>query len=123
MGQAGEWMRRLLGFAAVTAMVAGAVGCGGLPTVPTKVAQRDMNIPKEATGVAIESGVAKMDDPALEKRIQTMLARPEMRAVQHELVAGLVDGTLATMSDKERVDRIHKLADDALAGALRKANS
>lgn len=104
-------------------MMAGTAGCGGLPTVPTRVAELDMSIPRDATGVALQAAITKMSDPKLEKSIQAMLAQPEMRAVQHELVAGIIDGTLATMSEKERVDRINKLANNALAGVLRQAHS
>jgi hypothetical protein len=103
----------------VVALAAGATaGC----MVPTRVAELDMKIPQNATPVAIQAGIEKMDDPVTQRRIQAMMARPEMRAVQRELVAGLVDGTLATLSEKERVERIEALTDKAMAGVLRQAS-
>jgi hypothetical protein len=94
------------------------IGC----TIPTRVAELDLQIPKSATPVAIQAGIDKMDDPATQLRIAQMMARPEMRAVQREMVAGLVDGTLQTLGEGERSARIDALVNKAITGMLRGAS-
>lgn len=101
------------GIAAVT------VGC--IPTIPTKVAELDLSIPQDATPVAIQAGIDKMDDPVTQQRIQAMMARPEMRAIHRELVSGLVDGALASLDEKERSARIDAMMSKAMSGVLHEA--
>lgn len=91
------------------------VGCA----IPTRVAELNMAIPKQATPVAIDAGLTALDDPTTKRRMEAMLASPEMKAVQRELLAGMIDGSLATLSDKDRADRIGALASRYTAGMIR----
>lgn len=106
-----------LAFAALA--TACTLGCA----IPTRVAELDLQIPKGATPVAIQAGLDKMDDPKTIRQVQQMLASPEMRDVQKEMVAGLVDGTLATLGDSERGKRIDDITSKAMAGMVRGASN
>lgn len=90
--------------------------------IPTRVAEVDPEIMKQSTPVAIQAGIDKMDDPETKRRIAQMMASPEMRAVERELIAGLVDSTLATLSEEERAERIGALTTRAMAGIVRGAS-
>jgi len=107
---------------AVLGIAALATGCTLGCAIPIRVAELDVGIARDATPVAIESALSKLDDPATKRQIRAMLASPEMPAIHQELVAGLIDGTLATLSDGERSERIGALATNAMAGMLRGAS-
>lgn len=99
--------------------------CGGLSgvlsagcAIPIRVTDLNKDIPKAAMPIAIRAGIDTMSDPETARRMQRLLADPELRAVQQNLVAGLIDGTLATLSDKERAERIGALTTQALMGIL-----
>jgi hypothetical protein len=77
--------------------------------IPTRVAAVDLAIPREATPVALEAGIRAMDDPANKRRIAEMFASPEMKAVEKELIAGVVDGSLSALGDQNRSERIGAL--------------
>lgn len=99
--------------------VAGLGGLGGAGcAIPINVTDLNKDIPKAAMPIAIRSGLDTMSEPETARRLQRLLADPELRAVQQNLVAGLLDGTLATLSDKERADRIGALTTRALMAVL-----
>lgn len=89
---------RLLGSSAVLVLLLGASGCG----VPAKVT-------RDITPAAVDSGLKAMDDPATKKRMEHMLASPEMQDVEKALVAGVVDNSISALSDEERANRITAL--------------
>ena len=90
---------RLLGSSAVLVVLLGASGCG-LPSQMTR----------EVTPAAIDSGLKAMDDPNNKQRMVHMVGSPEMQEMQKELMAGVVDNSLATLSDEERQKRISALS-------------
>ena len=94
----------------------GLVGAGC--AIPINVTDLNKDIPKAAMPIVIRSGLDTLSEPETTRRIQRLLADPELRAIQQNLVAGLLDGTLATLSDKERADRIGALTTRALMGVL-----
>lgn len=108
--------RRLFAVAVVASLAL--AGCAGAKQVADLTAE----IPRAATPAVIRAGVDTLDDPALRRRVLEIVASPEMRAVERELaagmVAGMVDGTLATLGEKERAARIHELASSAMAGVV-----
>ena len=83
------------------------------------VSQLAAEIPKKATPAAIESGIDTMSDPVTRRRLERILASPEMRDLQRDIVAGLLDGTLTTLTEKEREERISAFTTRALTGTLR----
>ena len=86
--------------------------------IPTKVAKLDLDIPRDATPVAIEAGLRAMNDPANQQRIQQMVSSPEMKAVERELMSGMIDGSLAALSDTDRAERIGALTSRYATGML-----
>ena len=100
--------------AAVLALSAATSAC----MIPTKVAKLDLEIPRSATPVAIEAGLRAMNDPANQARIQQMVSSPEMKAVERELMSGMVDGSLAALTDADRAARIGALTSRYATGML-----
>lgn len=92
----------------------GASGCA----IPTRVVDVSPEIPRQLTPVAIDSSLKALDDVETKRRMEHLLASSEMKDVQRELIAGLVDGSLAALSDKERSDRAGKLAAQYAAGLM-----
>ena len=86
--------------------------------IPTKVAKLDLDIPRDATPVAIEAGLRAMNDPANQQRMYQMVSSPEMKAVERELMSGMVDGSLAALSDTDRAERIGALTSRYATGML-----
>lgn len=99
----------LLGFLVVTA-----VGCA----VPIRIADIDRDVPKRMMPGLVRSGVDALSEPELQQRVQHLLNDPQVRAMQQAIVAGLVDGTVATLSDRERTERIGALVTQAVTGML-----
>src|SRR5689334_5857347 len=85
-------------------------GCAGPLTDLTT------EIPRRAVPAAVKGGVDAVEDAATRRRIEQVLASPEMRAAERDLVAGVVDGALDTLGDRERQRRIAALAKDAAEG-------
>ena len=90
---------RLFGSSAILVLFLGASGCG----LPAKVT-------RDITPAAVDSGLKAMDDPANKKRIEHMLASPEMHDVEKALVAGVVDSSISALSDEDRARRIAALS-------------
>lgn len=104
--------------AGLCAWLGGSAGCA----IPIRVTDLNKEIPRTTMPVAVRAGIDSMSDPEITRRVQRLLADPQMRAVQEALVAGLVDGTLATLSDKERAERIGALTTKAMTGILEGAS-
>jgi hypothetical protein len=90
---------RLLGSSAIFVLLLGASGCG----LPAKVT-------RDITPAAVDSGLKAMDDPATKKKMEHLLASPEMQDVEKALVAGVVDNSLSVLSDEDRAKRITALS-------------
>ena len=78
-------------------------------TIPAKVAAVSPEVPREAPPVAIDATLGKLDEPETKRRMERLLASPEMRAVERELVAGVVDGSLSALEERDRQERIGAL--------------
>src|SRR5262249_5380626 len=116
--------RRFIGHAGLAkqgALAALAACCATGCMIPTRVAEVSMDIPKQAVPVALHSSIDAMDDAATQARVAHMLSRPEMRAIEREMAAGLIDGTLATLGEEERARRIDAIAAKAVTGMIRGA--
>lgn len=114
MGYRGALDSMLIRFSAALALSLAMSAC----MIPTKVAGLDLRIPREATPVAIEAGLRAMNDPANQQRIQQMVSSPEMKAVERELMSGMVDGSLAALNDTDRAKRIGLLTSRYATGML-----
>lgn len=102
-------------------LVIGWLGASAACAIPIRIADLNKEIPRTTMPIAVRSGIDTMSDPETTRRVQRLLADPQMRAVQEALVAGLLDGTLATLSDKERAERIGALTTKAMTGILQGA--
>jgi len=78
--------------------------------IPTKVAAVSPEVPREATPIVIDAALGKLDEAETKRRMERLLASPEMRAVERELVAGMVDGSVAALGDRDRQERIGALS-------------
>ena len=102
---------------ALTASLALCLGTG----CAAPVAELSAEIPKAATPAVVEAGLDTLEDPNTRLRMARLLATPEMRAIQRELAAGLLDAALATLGEEERIARIDALTSRAVARMLRGA--
>jgi hypothetical protein len=114
MGHRSALPSRLIRLFAMFAIASAASAC----MIPTRVQKLDLEIPRDATPVAIEAALRAMNDPANQQRIHQMAASPEMKAVERDLVSGMVDGSLAALSEPERADRIAALTSRYATGML-----
>jgi hypothetical protein len=89
--------------------------------IPIKVTDLSKKIPRTTVPIAVAAGVDALDDPEIKRRIQRLMATPEMRRIEQELVAGMVDGTLAALSEEERAERFAALMKKAMTDILRGA--
>jgi hypothetical protein len=90
----------VLPFALALLWALGAAGCAG------QIADQ---MPRAATPAVVESGLLALDDPANQRRLAHLLARPEIKLIQQELVAALLDGSLAALGEQERADRVGRI--------------
>ena len=104
-----------LALLALLLVICGTYGCA----VPIRMASINRDIPKETMPLLVRAGLDSMSDPETQRRVQSLLADPQMHAISRELVAGLVDGTLATLNETERAERISALTTRAMTGMLR----
>jgi hypothetical protein len=89
---------RVLAFPVAFALALGAVGCG----LPAKVV-------RDVTPAAVDSGLEAMDKPVNKAHLEHLAASPQLKGAERELLSGMIDGSLATLSDKERMARISAL--------------
>jgi hypothetical protein len=116
MPEKNRGIRRLL-IAGLCGWFVNSAGCA----IPIRVADLNKEIPKAAMPVAIRAGIDTMNDPETLRRVSHLLADPQVRAAEQALVNGLLDSTLATLSDNERAERIGALTTKALHGMLQGA--
>ena len=93
-----------------------APGCGAT------VAKLSAEIPKAAAPAAVEASLDTFEDPETRARMARLLATPEIRAIQRELAAGLLDAALSSLGDGERIRRIDALTSRAVARMLQGAS-
>jgi hypothetical protein len=98
---------RFIALPVALALALGAVGCG----IPGQMV-------REVTPAAIDSGLKAMDNPANKGRMENIVASPEMKSVERELITGIIDGSLATLGDEERISRINALTSRYTAGMM-----
>jgi hypothetical protein len=89
--------------------------------VPIRIADVNRDIPRTAVPAVARASLDTLSDPEIQRRMQRLLADPQTRAVQQALVAGLLDGALASLSDTARAERIGALATQAMTGLVRGA--
>ncbi|XXX75628.1 hypothetical protein WMF30_49055 [Sorangium sp. So ce134] len=107
----------LLGLMTALSVLLGAAGCA----LPTRITSVDEEVARVQTPAAIDEGLRKLEDAEIQRRVARMMASPEMRAAQRQLVAGLIDGTLASLSDEGRAARIDELTAQYTRGVVRSA--
>lgn len=90
------------GTPAVLATTLFTAGCAG------PIADLSAEIPKKAAPAAIQGATSALADPALRKQIAAILASPEMRDIQRELVAGITDSALDTALDPASQRKLQK---------------
>lgn len=79
------------------------VGCGA------PVAEISAAVPQAAMPSAADAALDTLEDRTTRLRMQRLLATPEVRAIQRELAAGLIDVALTTLGEEERMARIDAL--------------
>jgi hypothetical protein len=91
--------------------------------VPIRIADVNRDIPRTAVPAVARASLDTLSDPEIQRRMQRLLADPQTRAVQQALVAGLLDGALASLSDTARAERIGALATQAMTGLVRELSA
>lgn len=89
-------------------LLLGATGCGHLVK----------EIPKAAVPGVIEGGLKGLDDPENKRVLAHILASPEIKVIQKELVADLLDGSLAALGEPERIERVSAVTSRYAASLL-----
>lgn len=107
----------LLGLAAAAALLLGAGGCA----LPTRIASVDEEVARVQTPAAIDEGLGKLEEAETQRRIERLLASPEVRAAQRQLVAGIIDGALASLGEADRAARVDELTAAYARGVVRSA--
>ncbi|WP_437674208.1 hypothetical protein [Sorangium sp. So ce131] len=107
----------LLTFATASALLLGAAGCA----IPVRASSADPEVARSQTPAAIDAAIEKMDEAETKRRLERMMASPEMRAAQRQLIAGLIDGTLASLSEADRAARINALTTQYMRGVVQSA--
>ncbi len=107
----------LLGRVTALCLLVGAGGCA----LPTRITSVDEEVARVQTPAAIDEGLRKLEEAETQRRVERMMASPEMRAAQRQLIAGLLDGTLASLSEEGRAARIDELTAQYMRGAVRSA--
>ncbi|WP_437732835.1 hypothetical protein [Sorangium sp. So ce1335] len=107
----------LLRLAAAAALLLGAGGCA----LPTRITSVDEEVARVQTPAAIDEGLGKLEEAETQRRIERLLASADVRAAQRQLVAGLIDGTLASLSEADRAARVNELTAEYMRGVVRSA--
>ncbi|XXT18286.1 hypothetical protein WME94_49455 [Sorangium sp. So ce429] len=102
---------------AASALLCGAGGC----SLPTRITGVDEEVARIQTPAAIDEGLRKLEEAETQRRIERMLASPDVQAAQRQLVAGLIDGTLASLGEADRSARISELTAQYARGVVRSA--
>jgi hypothetical protein len=65
----------------------------------------------------VEGGIKSMDDRANQQRIAHVLASPEVRAAEEQLIAQILDGSLKSLTENQRAERLGQIS-GRFAGSL-----
>lgn len=106
-----------MGLMTALCLLLGAGGCA----LPTRITSVDEEVARVQTPAAIDEGLRKLEEAETQRRVERMMASPEMRAAQRQLIAGLIDGTLASLGEEDRSARIDELTAQYMRGAVRSA--
>jgi hypothetical protein len=104
-------------WAAALALSAGAAGCA----IPIRLTDVDPEVPRRSLPQSIDAGLDTLDQAETKRKIEGLVKSPEMREIERELIAGLLDGTLTAMGDEERSKRVGGLMSKALEGMFSSA--
>ncbi|WP_437956908.1 hypothetical protein WME76_36885 [Sorangium sp. So ce119] len=107
----------LLGLTAAAVLLLGAVGCA----LPTRITSVDEEVARVQTPAAIDEGLGKLEEAETQRRVARLMASPEVRAAQRQLIAGLIDGTLASLGEADRAARVNELTAEYMRGVVRSA--
>ncbi|WP_437286900.1 hypothetical protein [Sorangium sp. So ce406] len=107
----------LLGLTAAAVLLFGAVGCA----LPTRITSVDEEVARVQTPAAIDEGLGKLEEAETQRRVARLMASPEVRAAQRQLIAGLIDGTLASLGEADRAARVNELTAEYMRGVVRSA--
>jgi hypothetical protein len=110
--QIAEYMRAL--FSALVLSL-GASGCA----IPTRIQAVDPKVPRESTSIAMDAAVGEMEEAKTRRRIERVLASPEVKDAERELMAGMVDGSLAALSERDRGERVSAVTSRFISEAAR----
>jgi hypothetical protein len=105
----------ILSWAAALVVLLATSGCA----IASKVTSVNPEVPEKLTPVAIDAGLRAFERAETKQRIAQILASPEMKAVEKELVAGMVDSSLAALGEEARAERVGALASRYVAGMVR----
>jgi hypothetical protein len=61
------------------------------------------------TPALVDSSLKELENPRNRQRMVHVLASPDVKILQQELVADLLDGSLAALSEEQRADRVGEL--------------
>lgn len=61
------------------------------------------------TPVIVDSSLRELENPQNRQRLEHVLASPDVKTLQQELVADLLDGSLAALSEEQRSERVGEL--------------
>jgi truncated hemoglobin YjbI len=106
-------------WAAALALSAGAAGCA----IPIRLTDVDPEVPRRSLPQSIDAGLDTLDQAETKRKIEGLVKSPEMREIERELIAGLLDGTLTAMGDEERSKRVGGLMSKALGGIFEGASA
>ena len=90
---------------ALLPLLAAGLGC----TFSTKVSAVSPDIARDLPPIAIRSSLDALGDPENQRRIQRILASPEMKSVQKEMIDGIADASLASIDDPARQRRVAEI--------------
>jgi hypothetical protein len=111
--------RPLIALVAAVIALSGAAGCA----VPIRLTGVDSEVPRRAVPDSVDAGLDKLADAETKRRIEGIMKSPEMRNIERELINGLLDGTLGSLSDEERSKRIGELMSKALVNMMEGASA
>jgi uncharacterized protein YejL (UPF0352 family) len=111
--------RPLKAFFIALISLSGAAGCA----IPIRLTEIDPEVPKRALPTSVDASLDALAEVETKRKIERLMQSPEMRDIQRELIAGLVDGTLGALGEEERSKRVGALMSKALVGVMEGAST
>lgn len=65
---------------------------------------------RQTTPAVVDSGLSTLDDPANKRKMRDLVASPEIKQLEKELITGIVDGSLSAMTEQRRAERMGEIA-------------